>query len=80
MIYEETQIPRNKWKQPLKNTKLIIKSQINHKPTFKLQRKQSVVLLYFCISVLIAKRQEIDLKGGNDQLHGLFQDVAKQAQ
>lgn len=47
--------------------KLIIKSQINLKPTFKLQRKQSVVLLYFYISVLFAKRQEINLKGGNDE-------------
>lgn len=50
--------------------KLIIKSQINLKPTFKLQRKQSVALLYFYISVLFAKRQEINLKGGNDEPAG----------
>lgn len=32
MVYDETQIPRNKWKQSLKNMKLIIESQINLKP------------------------------------------------
>lgn len=46
---------------------MTIKSQINLEPPFQFKRKQYVVLLYFYISVLFINRQEINLKGANDQ-------------
>lgn len=49
--------------------KFIIKSQINLKPILS-SKGSSVVLLYICTSVLFAKRQEINLKGENDQPMG----------